>query len=124
MVSYSPNFITTDTCDDIDATNVEEILNFYEKVGGQAIIEFPSDPVICGEVEGKKDCRKSKECEWDTSEGTCVSSSLGVGGIFVQVESLSKEEAPIQDMENGSDSADPKMIMSGMVAGLFFALWL
>ena len=40
------------------------------------------------------------------------------------LKSLSKEEAPIQNMANGSNRADPKMIMSGMVAGLFFALWL
>ena len=82
----------------------------------------------CGEVEGKKDCQKSKECEWDTNEGMCVSSLGGVGVVDFAgtpiLKSLSKEEAPIQDMANGSNSADPKMIMSGLVAGLFFALWL
>ena len=77
--------------------------------------------MICGEVEVKKECRKSKECEWDTNEGACVS-NLGVA--IVRGESLSMEEAPIQDMANGSNSADPKMIMSGLLAGLFFALWL
>ena len=108
------------TCDDIDATNVEEILNFYEN-DGQATIVFPSDPVTCGDFDGKKkECRKSKQCGWDTNEETCSVSTLGV----FRGESLSKEEAPIQDMANGSDSVDPKMIMSGMVAGLFFALWL
>ena len=85
------------------------------------VVSPPSPvPVNCGEVEGKKDCRKSKECEWDTNEETCSVSSLGV----LRGESLSNEEAQIQDMANGSNSADPKMIMPGLVAGFFFALWL
>ena len=109
------------TCDDVTEDDVET-KNYYETVDGQATIVFPSDPVNCGEVEGKKECRKSKQCEWDTNEETCIVSSLGT--VVLRGESLSKEEAPIQDMANGSNSADPKMIMSGMVAGLFFALWL
>ena len=123
VVFYSSVFVTTDTCDEVTEDNVETRI-FYEKIDGQAIIEFPSDPVNCGEVEGKKDCRKSKQCEWDTNEETCVS-SLGISfPVTPAAQSLSKEEAPIQDMANGSNSADPKMIMSGLVAGLFFALWL
>ena len=81
----------------------------------------------CGDFDSKKECRKSKDCdcEWDTDKGTCVS-SLGGSGRF-SVESLSKDEAAtLQDMANSSNSADPnvKMLISGMVAGLFFALWL
>ena len=121
VVFYSRDNITNNgTCDDVTEDDVET-RNYYETVDGQATIVFPSDPVTCGDFDGKKkECRKSKQCEWDTNEGTCVSSL----GLVIRGESLSMEEAAIQDMANGSNSADPKMIMSGMVAGLFFALWL
>ena len=126
-VLYGSNFITipTDTvytCDDVTGPIVE-IFNYFETSGGQAAIVFPSDPVNCGYFDSKKECRKSEDCdcEWDTDKGTCASS---LGFSF---KSLSKEEAAtLQDMANSSNSADPKvkMLISGMVAGLFFALWL
>ena len=121
VVFYSGNAITNNlTCDDVTEDDVETRFNYYETVDGQAIIVFPSDPVTCGDFDGKKkECRKSKQCEWDTNEGACVS-NLGVA--IVRGESLSNEEAQIQDMANGSNSADPKMIMPGLVAGFFFAL--
>ena len=126
VVFYSGNAITNNlTCDDVTEDDVEIRFNYYETVDGQAIIVFPSDPVNCGYFDSKKECRKSKDCEWDTDKGTCVSSLGGSGRL--SVESLSKDEAAtLQDMANSSNSADHKvwMLVSGMVAGLFFALWL
>ena len=69
VVFYSGNAITNNlTCDDVTEDDVET-RNYYETVDGQAIIVFPSDPVTCGDFDGKKkECRKSKECEWDTND--------------------------------------------------------
>ena len=73
VVFYSSNDITNNrTCDDVTEDDVET-RNYYETVDGQATIVFPSDPVTCGDFDGKKkECRKSKQCEWDTDEGMCV----------------------------------------------------
>ena len=130
-VLYGSNFITipTDTvytCDDVTGPIVE-IFNYFETSGGQAAIVFSSDPVNCGDFDSKKECRKSKDCNGILIKGLVYQASADQLLNLSTVESLSKDEAAtLQDMANSSNSADPKvkMLMSGMVAGLFFALWL
>ena len=40
-----------------------------ENIDGQATIVFPSDPVNCGDIDSRKECPNSKDCEWDIMKG-------------------------------------------------------
>ena len=77
-VFYSGEFITSRTCDDITGSNGQSITTYKENIDGQATIVFPSDPVNCGDTDSKKECRKSKDCEWNYPEGTCVLKDVGL----------------------------------------------
>ena len=102
------------TCDDITGSNIEVIFNYYENVGGQATIEFPSNG--CGELDVKR-CRKNKDCKWMKDEEKCVSKDDdggGNGGIgLFGSHALVNEEKPMTKESNSAHHAEWKMMLVG-----------
>ena len=117
------------TCDDFDETSLPKFKSPH-KTGTFEI----NPPVVasegCDELNVKQ-CRKTNGCKWvgDNDVGECVSKDDdGFGGVNPgTATSLAQEEAPVTKAEmkeesNSSNRAGLKM-MSGMLVGLFLAMW-
>ena len=124
------------TCDDFDETFLSS--SRFKSPHKTGTFEI-NPPVVasegCDELNVKQ-CRKTNGCKWvgDNDVGECVSKDddgfglVGGAGVWpFTANSLAQEEAPVTKAEmkeesNSSNRAGLKM-MSGMLVGLFLAMW-
>ena len=118
------------TCDDFDETFLSS--SRFKSPHRTGTFEI-NPPVVtsegCDELNVKQ-CRKTNGCKWvgDNDVGECVSKDDdGFGIMTFAATSLAQEEAPVTKAEmkeesNSSNRAGLKM-MSGMLVGLFLAMW-
>ena len=116
------------TCDDFDETFLSS--SRFKSPHKTGTFEI-NPPVVasegCDELNVKQ-CRKTNGCKWvgDQDVGECVSKDDDGFGLL-RTNSLAQEEAPVTKAEmkeesNSSNRAGLKM-MSGMLVGLFLAMW-
>ena len=117
------------TCDDFDETFLSS--SRFKSPHRTGTFEI-NPPVVtsegCDELNVKQ-CRKTNGCKWvgDNDVGECVSKDDDGIGVIIAATSLAQEEAPVTKAEmkeesNSSNRAGLKM-MSGMLVGLFLAMW-
>ena len=116
------------TCDDFDETFLSSSrFKSPHKTGTFEINPPVAASEGCDELNVKQ-CRKTNGCKWvgDQDVGECVSKDDDGFGLL-RTNSLAQEEAPVTKAEmkeesNSSNRAGLKM-MSGMLVGLFLAMW-